>query len=1067
MNSAELVENLASSIIEGTPYAAAEEAALAALGFRNERSAWENLKALTEKESFPGEDAAFLKELLLAVADSFEPDRALNNLERLAESLREPGELFRPLGERSSREALLALLSGSQHLTDFLLQEPGHVFRLLEPSVLDASRPKEEMAAELMGLLSQAGNHAERLSALRRFRKREFLRIGARDLTRRADLPETTADISHLADVCLEGAYESCYRELTRTHGVPRFRDPDGEERECEFTVLAMGKLGGEELNFSSDIDILFLYSSDEGGTEGVEIEGLGRHQQLTNHDFFVKLSQMLRAAMSRITEEGAVFRVDLRLRPEGQSGDIAYSLRSYEIYYESWGQTWERQAMIKVRPAAGSRGLGESFMRTIQPFVYRKHLDFAALDEIRAMKERIDRSLLKGRDALRNVKLGKGGIREVEFIVQAFQMAYGGMEPRIRERNTLKAIGCLGELGLLAERECRGLREAYTFLRELEHRIQITHGLQSHSLPTDGPGLRALARKMGFRGGSEAEETEALLRAHDRHTREVQGVYDNFFYQKRPLSAEGELVTSPLTGEEMEPEELSRSNFQEPEAARERLRLLREGPPFAHVSARAKRTFDAILPTILEESWRLPDADLALLNLERFVAAAGSRETLFELFLARPRVLTVLLHLFSGSEALSSILIRQPALLDSLLDPEVLTSSKSLQVLEGELDESLGRVGDERERLDELRRFKQAEELAIGLRSILGEADILATLDDLSRLAELFLKKALEMARREFQARYGLPREETSGREARFAIIGLGKLGSRELNFGSDLDLLFIYSAQGMTEGTPGPRGGTPLRLTNYDYFCRLGSRVMEICEGLAAAGPAYRVDLRLRPEGRKGALALAIADFERFCRERLETWQRQALVRARPVAGDEELGRAFLELSQGFVYGKPFGAAEAGEIEHMRERLERELAREVGGHLDFKLGRGGIADIEFLVEFLQLRHGREKPALRITNTLRALEALQREGLLGEEEFSHLREGYLFLRNLESRMRIVRTRPLSAFPEEPSEIEALARRLGYADDETGSARGKLLRDYERHTGRVREVYSEVLARPF
>ncbi|MFQ6112061.1 MAG: bifunctional [glutamate--ammonia ligase]-adenylyl-L-tyrosine phosphorylase/[glutamate--ammonia-ligase] adenylyltransferase, partial [Nitrospinota bacterium] len=351
--------------------------------------------------------------------------------------------------------------------------------------------------------------------------------------------------------------------------------------------------------------------------------------------------------------------------------------------------------------------------------------------------------------------------------------------------------------------------------------------------------------------------------------------------------------------------------------------------------------------------------------------------------------------------------------------------------------------------------------------RSILGEADILTTVDDLSRLAELFLKKALEMAWQELQARYGPPLEEVTGRNARFAIIGLGKLGSRELNFGSDLDLLFIYSAQGMTEGALGPGGASPLRLTNYDYFCRLGARVIEICEGLTASGPAYRVDIRLRPEGRKGALALAISDFERFCRERLETWQRQALVRARPVAGDGELGRAFLELAQGFVYGKPFGAAEAAEIEHMRERLERELAREVMGHLDFKLGRGGIADIEFLVEFLQLRHGREKPTLRLTNTLRALEALHAEGLLREEEFSHLREGYLFLRSLESRMRIVRARPLRAFPQEPTEIEALARRLGYVDDETGSARGKLLRDYERHTGRVREIYSGIMARPF
>ncbi|MFQ6112415.1 MAG: glutamate-ammonia-ligase adenylyltransferase, partial [Nitrospinota bacterium] len=396
MSPTKLAEKLASSLLEGSPCAGAEEAALKALGFINPRGAWENLKALTEKGGFPGEDSGFLKELLLAVADSFEPDRALNNLERLAESLREPGELFRALGERSSREALLALFSGSQHLTDVLLQEPGYLAWLLEPSVLDASKTKEEMARELRGLLSEAGNHAERLAALRRFRKREFLRIGARDLTRRADLLETTADISHLADVCLEGAYESCYRELKRTHGAPRFPGPDGEEQECEFTVLAMGKLGGEELNFSSDIDILFLYSSDEGGTEGVEIEGLGRHQQLTNHDFFVRLSQMLTAAMSEITEEGALFRVDLRLRPEGQSGDIAYSLRSYEIYYESWGQTWERQAMLKVRPAAGSMSLGESFVQMIQPFVYRKHLDFAALDEIRAMKERIDRDLLK-----------------------------------------------------------------------------------------------------------------------------------------------------------------------------------------------------------------------------------------------------------------------------------------------------------------------------------------------------------------------------------------------------------------------------------------------------------------------------------------------------------------------------------------------------------------------------------------------------------------------------------------------------------------------------------------------
>lgn len=1036
------------------------------LRFASCEEAWDSLKKISKQIKFKGLFPDFFPEFLKELSLSFDPDMALNNFERFSEIIHDKNYLYTILSSEPWKlNVLITLFSGSQFLSDILLKEPRYFDWLMSGNILDSPTFKDALYKELSGLMDTAVSSDDHLKVLRQFKKREFLRIGLRDLLRKADLVETVEDLSNLADVCLQSAYEFCYQELTARFGIPMVCDAEGREKAAEFVVLGMGKLGGRELNFSSDIDLMYLYSSEKGSSTGIKERGDKIVNRITNHEFFCRLAQMITGAINDVTEDGFVFRVDLRLRPEGKSGNIAGSLRSYEIYYESWGEVWERQALIKARPVAGSESLGREFLLTVRPFVYRKYMDYSYLEEIKDMKERIDQNIRQKRIKGKDVKLGRGGIREIEFLIQALQLMYGGREKWLQEKNSLRALHKISEKGILTYREFSELSKAYIFLRELENRIQIFRGLQTHELPKNERELASLGRKMGIQEEDSKKVVEKLMQSFLENTDNVRSAYENLFYTDtfRPDTEQPEIDIFSGEGEDSRVlDYLKKNNFRFPEKAYKNLILLYEGSPLYHPTPESKRLFRGLAPVIIEICSKLPDPDLAINNLERFIEVSGSRRTYYSLLKENRGLLENLLILFGSSEFLSNILILQPSLVNLFHYPEIIVKGKSRKELYKELTELVDAAKSKEDVLDEFRRFKKGEELRIGIRSILKKVDYLETMRDLTDLADICLEKALEISEKRVVERYGRPMEEVSQgklKKSSFEIIGLGKLGGSELDFGSDLDLMFVYSANGFTEGVTNQDGEGINRVSNRVFYTKVYEGIYHIISAVTRSGFLYKIDTRLRPDGTKGIITISLDTFKEYLEERAEIWEKQALIKARFVAGDKALGLRTRDIIHEEIYKKEFDSQIALEMNHMRKRIEEERGRERKGYRDAKLGYGGLLDIEFIVQYLQLKHGGKIEGLRHTNTLMVLEILSKENLISKEVYNRLIESYRFFRQIVSSLRIEHERPLSSLPESGPKLDILAKRLGYDDRDGGE---KLLKDYNLYTKQVRTIYTNV-----
>lgn len=1040
------------------------QAGLEAAGVQDLRRAQRNLQLIASEGETPGLFAAIVPQLLEDLRNVPDPDMALNNLERYlgrALSRRFLLGLFRE--SPRTLDLALTIFGSSQFLADILTRQPALFEWLLEPGLLRHPRRRDELRQELADMLAPLRTLERKWGALRRFKAREILRIGLQDLRGHLDLAGVTEQLATLADVTLEAAVGICEAELTRRHGVPLTAEPDGTVRPSAFAVIGLGKLGGGELNFSSDIDLMFVYTG-EGETAGLPgggepgAAGTGDAGpvpgRVSNKEFYRKLGEMLVKAIGEVTPEGHVFRVDMRLRPEGRAGDLASSLRSIEVYYESWGQNWERMALIKARPVAGDPELGAAFLDRVTPFVYRKYVDYGLLGEIRAMKAKITLSTALDRRARRNVKLGTGGIREIEFIVQAFQLLYGGQNPWLREPNTLRALQRLQEHGLLTTEDYTALVRAYTFLRTAEHRLQVLHQTRTHTLPEAPADLARLARRMGYTRERSADPEADLRQDYGAHTAAVRRISEALLAD--PVSVETQVPPDPVAlffaadfpGDAVRAG-LAGIGFENVERAFRNLEALRDGPPFAHYGPESRRALARLAPGLLQALREAPDPDLALNAFERFVASVAARTEFLKILADHPPVLTLLLRLFGASEFLGSTLIYRPEQLDVLLEPGLLEPGGSRARLLAELREATaGADAGGSARLDALRRVKKAEELRIGVRDIVGGADILVTQAALTTLAEACLTVGLELADGELRQRYG--RAGPDG----FAILGLGKLGAGELTYGSDLDVAFVYRAEGQT------RGG-PASISHREYFSKLADRVTKILTTITQEGAAYRVDARLRPGGQKGDLAVPLPTFADHFARLGETWERQAYIKAWPVAGDPEVGRAVRNLIEAFVY-QPGPDDLARTVMAMRKRMAEERGGPARG-VDIKLAPGGMGDIEFLVQYLQLREGRERPSVRCGHTLEALRALGAEGLLAPEDSRALEDSYRFLRRVENRLRIVADRSVTTLPTSPVRLERLARRLGQAPNGRGPARERFLAEVRAHTTRVRSLYTKIL----
>jgi glutamate-ammonia-ligase adenylyltransferase len=993
--------------------------------------------------------------IIIFSLQSAAPDLALNAYERLS-SVMPPPEVIRLAADKKRLAQFIMVCGASPFLSNLLYKTPCLVRELFLEQQVEVRHSEADMLAILRSRVDDTTDFTVLQRILRCFKRAEIVRIATRDLNGLAALEEVMAELSDLASSTLQVAYEVCRACLIKEHGSPLLAAEGDVTREAEMTVIGMGKLGGRELNFSSDIDIIYFHEANQGETTGIVTAAGSKKGAISLHAFFNKLGELISKALSQVTEDGFVFRVDVGLRPEGKSGDMAVSLRSAEIYYESWGQSWERTAMLKARPVAGSLGLGERLLKTLQPFIYRKYLDYNLIDDMKQMKQKIDASLARSREGEINLKLGRGGIREIEFFIQALQLVYAGKSPKLRERNSLKALDTLLAANLLDEIDHCKLKEAYHFLRSVEHRIQVVQERQTHNLPIKEEDMLALSRRSGFLRTNGLERFSEVLEGHRRN---VSLIYGSLFLSRdqkleQDVNPEVLLFLDPKADPDLVKDMLAERRFEEVERAYANLVQLRRGPENGNLAERSRRMLEKITPLLLQEVFASPDPDMALTNLERFMAVIASRTSCYALLAEKRATITLLVSLFGMSEFLSKILISHPERLESLIAGDDALLSKTRPSMEAELESLLEQSDYFEDYLNILRRYHNEEVLRIGLNDIHGRLMQGEITEQLSLLGEVCLAIAFRLAVAELH-RFGRPTWHHEGgvTEANLAIIAMGKLGGGELNYHSDLDIIFVYDHQGVTNGEK--------QITNHEYFAKLAQKIISILTMQTREGYVYKIDTRLRPSGNAGPLVTSLDSFLTYHRSEAQNWERQALTKARVVLGDDTLAGQLQEIIRQTVYGCCLDDEGRDEIHRLRMRMENELAREKDGNYNIKTGRGGMVDVEFSVQYLQLKEGFHYPELRTVSTIEALKEIATLGLLPTGAAETLLAGYKFLRKLENRLRIIHDYSVNDLSGGKVYMNKLARRLGY-DSKLKNPGAALICDYEETTGKIRDVFDRL-----
>lgn len=983
----------------------------------------------------------FPRSAVKSALETADPRSALVRMTRLLSSVDDPN-FYSLLEDPDGIRSLMVILGYSNFLSSLIMRSPDDYIWLMRKVGLADHRTMADMRFDHMTWAEMEPDPGETARVLRRNKYREVLRTGVRDLLGTATLEETILDISNLAEVSVDMAVEAAYRELKEKHGIPIYTTDQGMNRPCRFCVLGMGKLGGGELNYSSDIDLFYLYTSHDGMTTGRPSPSGGYRDAIENHRFFVRMGEIVTGLLNDRTADGIVFRVDLRLRPEGESGEIAYSLASLETYYQSWGRTVDRLALLKARAIGGERRLGEEFLELISPFVYRRLLDYDTLGEIGLLKERIDRQVREEFRGVRDVKLGRGGIREIEFLIQTLQLINGGKTPSIRGRNSLRCLKRLMQNGFLTERDAEGLREAYIFLRTVEHRVQLVEERQTQLLPKSPEELDKLAWSMGYIKDGFPDR-EGFERAMDSITDRVAEHFDRFFSRHQVPVEEGPGARDDLLDEGLDREEvvsrLGEMGFANPEGAYGNLMLLRDGPPHTHFPGNCRHLIRQIVPGLLANLSEVADPDAVLVNLERFISRVGARASYYSMLAGNPEAVRLLVVLFGSSPYLSSSVIRYPDLLDVIVGGTDLSVEKEKDIMVKEVRDLLLSSPSMEDELNVLRRYRNGEILRIGLGDLLDMKDLLTVNSELSTLAEVLVGASLTIARR----------EAGGGElcdEGNFAVVAMGKMGGGEMNYSSDLDMIFIY------EGPENSR----------EYFTRVAQRMITVLTSPTEEGVLYRIDMRLRPSGQAGPLVTTFDSFEAHHRERAMVWEQQAMTKARWVAGDERFKDRVSSLIGDLTYGMPLGVDGLDEIVRVRGRMEEEIAREGSGdHYEIKAGPGGLVDVEFAVQVLQLAHGGAHPSLRTTTTIEALDALSETGLVNEKQYNILRCAYLFYREIENRSQIYQDRSDPRIPKDVRKALPLARRLGYGNDDDGAR--QFLEEVTRTREAVRHEFNEIV----
>ncbi len=939
-----------------------------------------------------------------------------------------------PRPDEASGVALLdALFGNSPYLTETALQNPDFMtdlWRRGPDAVL------EDVEKEVEAALDHARDGAlptDVATTMRRLKRRVALLVAVADIAGTWPLERITGALSRFASSSLSALTDSILLQLARDGQLAIGSDPQA----AGFTVLGMGKLGAGELNYSSDIDLILLYDR--------EAPAIADNEQISRH--FVRAARLLVQLMSEASADGYIFRTDLRLRPDPGSTPLAMSVQAAELYYESVGQNWERAAMIKAHPVAGNKAVGAAFLRDMVPYIWRKHLDFAAIHDIHSIKRQIDAHRGGGTVKVlgHNVKLGRGGIREIEFFAQTQQLIFGGRNPTLRSRNTCETLRALCAAGHVAERAADEMTECYGFLRRVEHRLQMIDDRQTHSLPADEAGLAAVATFLGY-DDPAAFEADML-----RTLRCVEGHYAGLFEEAPSLAGPGGNLV--FTGTDDDPgtlETLKGLGFRDASAAAGIVRRWHHGRYRATATARARELLTELMPGLLKELGATASPDQALLNFDLFLGNLPAGVQLFSLFKANPALLELLATIMGSAPGLAAHLARRTLLLDSVLSPDFYQPLPPVAEMTGELTATLAKVDHEQDILDLARRWANDRRFQVGvqqLKRIVRPAQAGLAYSD---IASATISSLCERVEQRFAEAHG------GFRGQRLAVLGLGKLGSREMSATSDLDLIFVYDIPPDMEASDGPQP-----LPAIQYYTRLSQKMVTALTAHTNEGGLYEVDMRLRPSGRSGPLANSLEGFETYHAQSAWTWEHMALTRTRVIHGPAALAERLSGTVRSTLCRHRDAEALVRDVADMRDRIAQHAPPK--SPWDFKHLPGGLFDIDFVAQYLALRHAEAHPEILDPNPAEMLQRIARAGLLDQADADRLCATRTLLSDVQSLLRLTLNGDEATFDE--TRAPEGQRRL-IASIEGAGDFAELRQRIDEETRVVRAIYERIVEVP-
>ena len=891
-------------------------------------------------------------------------------------------------------QQLATTWGGSDFAAEQCLHRPELLLRLYQqPERLNQLDP-DQHHLQLSELVNTITSEAELIKQLRLYRNQEMVRIIWRDLNRIATMEETTADLSAMADACVDQALHWLYQDCCKVFGTPVGANPGEEPEPQHMVVLGMGKHGAYELNLSSDIDLVFTYPH--------KGETIGGRRAFDNQEFFTRLGQRLIKVLDSKTADGFVFRVDMRLRPYGSSGALAMSFSAMEQYYQDQGRDWERYAMIKARPVAGDIAAGEQLLNILRPFTFRRYIDFGAITALRDMKQLIQREV-KRKGMENNIKLGHGGIREIEFIAQSFQLIHGGRDRSLQCRALLKVLDILGNAGYMPGEPVAELREAYIYLRNLEHGIQAVKDQQTQTLPDVESSQERLACTIGH------SSWKGLMKTLDAHRNNVARYFDHIIAdpdESSDIELESnhhwKILWDGELSKEDERKRFEEAGFKDSDSSRNRLLALRDGKAITRVRRQSRERLDAFIPVLLDKVIESDEPDICLSRLLSLVESVLRRTAYLVLLMENPASLEHLCKLCTASPWIAEQISRNPALLDEFLNIRSLYNPPERAELADDLRQQLAHIPEDdlEAQMEVLRHFKMAHVLKVAAAQAVGTMPLMKESNYLTWIAEVVLEQVVDIAWHNLVERHGRP-VDSQGKpcDPGFIVIGYGKLGGIELGPGSDLDLVFVHDGaiNKETDGKHPLDGGT--------FFTRLGQRIIHILTTQTASGNLYEADMRLRPSGSSGLLVSSLSAFEKYQLNDAWTWEHQALTRARAVAGDKHLAARFETLRREILCLPRDRKTLQKDVVEMRLKMREHLGSKKNNaegkplfHL--KHDPGGIVDIEFLMQYAVLANAHDHTDItRYPDIIRISESLEHANIITHEQTRQLQESYKFLR--------------------------------------------------------------------